>query len=76
MADAFVLDMPMEFRLELMAVIGSDFLNAERKGCNYMIYEIDGVDMDLTFVDRQGADLCGIINGLILGAWSWHLICL
>jgi hypothetical protein len=65
-ADAFVLDMPMEFRLELMAVIGSDFLNAERKGCNDVIHEIDGVGLVVAFVDLQGADTCGIINGRVL----------
>jgi hypothetical protein len=65
-ADAFVLDMPMEFRLELMAVIGSDFLNAERKGCNDMIHEIDGIGLVVTFVDLQGTDSFRIINGRVL----------
>lgn len=31
MADALVLDIPVEFGLELMAVVGSDLLDAERE---------------------------------------------
>ena len=68
MADAFVLDMPMEFRLEIVAVIGSEVLNAERKGCNDTIHEIDGVGLVVAFVDFQGADTCGIINGRVMKA--------
>lgn len=66
MADALVLDMPKEFRLELMAVIGSDFLNAERKGRNDVIHESDGIGLVVAFVDLQGADPRCIINGRVL----------
>ena len=45
----------MEFRLELVAVIGSEVLNAERKGFNDMIHEIGGVGLVVAFVDFQGA---------------------
>ena len=79
MADAFVFDMPMEFRLELMAVIhcpavhclainerGADFLNAKGKGRNDVIHEIDGIGLVVAFVDLQSSGPCRIINGRVL----------
>lgn len=39
MADAFVLDMPMELDLELMALIGSNFADAKRELGDDMVDE-------------------------------------
>ena len=67
-ADAFVLDMPMEFRLEFMPIVGANFLNAAGKGSDDMIYEVYGIGLVVAFVDLQGAGSCRIINGRILKA--------
>lgn len=40
-ADALVLDMPVELGLELMAVIGPNFLDAEREPFNDVIDKVD-----------------------------------
>lgn len=65
-ADAFVFDMPAKLRLELMAVISADFLNAKGKGCNDVIHEVDGIGLVVAFVDLQRTDSCRIINGRVL----------
>ncbi len=59
-------DIPMEFRLELMAIISANFLNAEGKGCNDVIYKIYGVSVVVAFVGLQSTDQCRIINGRAL----------
>lgn len=47
MADAFVFDMPVELRLELMAVISPDFPNAKRKGLDDVVDEVDGAGLSM-----------------------------
>lgn len=75
-ADAFVFDMPMEFRLELMAVVGTNSLNAEGKGCDDVIDEIYGIGLVVAFVDLQSTDPCRIIQSPYTeNVESWHLIC-
>ena len=43
MADALILDVPVELGLELMAVVGPDFLDAERELFDDVIDEVDRV---------------------------------
>ena len=49
-----------------MAVIGTNFLNAEGKGCDDVIHEIYGIGLVVALVDLQGTDPCRIINRRIL----------
>ena len=46
-ADAEVLDLPVELRLELLAVFGPDFLDAERELRGYVIDEFYGVRLGM-----------------------------
>lgn len=46
-ADAEVLDLPVELRLELSAVVGPDFLDAERELRGYVIDEFYGVRLGM-----------------------------
>ena len=62
-ANASFFDIPVKLRLELMSVVSSDLLNAERKGCNDVIHEIDGIGLVVAFVDLLGTDSCRIISG-------------
>jgi hypothetical protein len=55
--DALVLDMPVKPGLELMAVVGPDFLDAERERADHMVDEIDGVGLGVPVVDPEGADV-------------------
>ena len=51
MSNAFVLDMPMELGLELMAIVSSNFANAERELRYDMINEVDRVCLRVLVVD-------------------------
>ena len=55
-ADALVLDMPVKPGLDLMAVVGPDFLDAEWERANHVVNEIDGVGLGVSVVDPEGAD--------------------
>ena len=60
--------MPMEFGLELMAVIRPDFTDAERELFSDVVGEVDGVGLGMFFLDFQCPDACGVINGCVLKA--------
>ncbi len=51
MSDAQVFDMPMELRLELVAAIGSDLLDAKWKFGDDVINKINSVLLRMTLVD-------------------------
>ena len=51
MADALILDMPVELGLELMAVVGPDLLDAERELFDDVIDEVDRVGLCVFVVD-------------------------
>lgn len=50
MADAKILDMPMEFDLELMAVIRPDSGDAERELFNDVVNKVDRIGLGVLFV--------------------------
>ena len=54
MTDALVLDVPVEFGLELMAIVGSDFADAERELVDDVIDEVDGIGLVMALVDLEG----------------------
>lgn len=51
MPDPKIFNMPMEFRLELMAIVSPNFANAERELLNDMINEIDRICLRVLVVD-------------------------
>lgn len=51
MADTEIFDVPMERRLELMAIVGPDFPDAERKLFNNMVDEVDCIGLYVSFVN-------------------------
>ena len=65
-ADAEVLDVPVKFGLELMAIVGSDFLDAEGELLDDVVDTIDRVGLRMLLVDFQGTNPCGVIDGSIL----------
>ena len=49
--DAKIFDMPMEFSLKLMAVVGSDLSDTERKLIDDVINEVNGIGLGVFLVD-------------------------
>ena len=66
MADALILDMPVELGLELMAVVGPDLLDAERELFDDVIDEVDRVGLCVFVVDLERPDAGGIVDRGIL----------
>lgn len=60
--------MPVEFGLEFMAIIGSDFLNAEWKLVDDVVNEVDGIGLGVSAVDLERPDPGRIVDGGILEA--------
>ena len=66
MTDALVFDMPVELGLELMAVIGPDFFDAEREFFDDVIDEVVRVCLCLFVVDLERPDTrCVIDRGIL-----------
>jgi hypothetical protein len=53
MADAFVFDVPVELRLELVAIICPDFANAKRKRFDDVVDEVDGAGLSVFLIDLE-----------------------
>lgn len=66
MADALILDMPVELGLELVAIIGSDFFDAERELFNDVIDEVDRVGLCVFVVNLERPDARRVIDSCIL----------
>ena len=65
-ADTQVLDVPVEFGLELMTVICPDLSDAERELVNGVIHEVDRVGLSVLFVNLQGPNTCRVVNCSVL----------
>ena len=61
--NALIDQMPMELRLELVATVGSDGVNPERERLDHIVEEVDGVLLGMPWVNLDGADARGVING-------------
>ena len=61
-SNALVFNMPMEFGLELVAIVSSNFANTERKLLNDMINEVDRVCLRVFVVDLKCPDTCRIVD--------------
>ena len=56
----------MEFSLELMPVVCSDFTNAEGELFNDMVDEGDSAGLGMALIDFEGPDAGGIVDGCVL----------
>lgn len=65
-SNALVFDMPMEFGLELVAIVSSNFANSERKLLDDMINEVDRVCLRVFVVDLKCPDTCRIVDCCVL----------
>ena len=70
MSDSLVLDVPMEFSLELVPVVCSDFTNAEGELFNDMVDEGDSAGLGVAIVDFECSDARGIIDSRVLIAFD------
>ena len=68
MADALVLDMPVELGLEFMPVVCPDLPDPEWECSNHMVNEVDGIGLGVALVDFEGADTGCVIDGGVLKA--------
>ncbi len=66
MADALIFDVPVEPGLELMTIVGPDFLDAERELFDDVIDEVDRVGLCVFVVDLERPDAGGIVDRGIL----------
>lgn len=65
-SDPEIFDMPMEFCLELVTVVSSNFANAERKLLYDVVNEIDGVCLRMLLVDLEGPNSGRIVDRCVL----------
>ena len=68
MADALIFDVPVELGLELVAVVGSDFLDAERELFDDVIDKVLSVGLCVFVVNLERPDTCSVVNSGILEA--------
>src|SRR5580698_2904341 len=66
--DALIFDVPMEFGLELMAIIGPDFPDTERELGDDVIDEVDRIGLSVFVIDPERPDARCIVDGGILEA--------
>jgi len=68
MADAEILDMPMELGLELVPVVRADRADAEREARDHVVHEPDSVVLRMADVDFQRADARRVVDCRVLKA--------
>jgi len=66
MADALILDKPMEFGLELVAVVRPHLPDSEREAPDAVVDEGDGIGLRVTGEDFQRPDAGGIVDRRVL----------
>jgi hypothetical protein len=66
MADALVLDVPMELGLELMAIVGPHLADPEGEPGNDVVDEGDRIGLSVPVVDLECPDAGRIINRGVL----------
>jgi len=67
-ADALVLDVPMELGLELMAIVGPHLADPEGEAGNDVVDEGDRIGLGVPVIDLEGPDAGRIINRSVLVA--------
>ena len=68
MAYSQILDMPVEFCLEFMAVIRPDLADPKWELLNNVVHEVYGVGLHVLFIDFQSTHTCSIIDCGVLEA--------
>ena len=63
MTDTFVLDMPVELSLELVAIVRPDFLDAERELFDDVVNKVDGAGLGVFLIDLERPNPGRIIDG-------------
>lgn len=66
MSNSAVLDVPMKLGLELMAVVGADGVDPERKLFHDVVHKVDRTRLCVAQIDFQRANSRGIVNGGVL----------
>lgn len=66
MADAIVIDVPVELGLPLVASICSDRMDSEWELVDDVVHEVDGIGLCVTRIDLQSPDSGRIIDGCVL----------
>ena len=65
-AYASILQVPVEFGLELVTIVGANSIDAEREFSDDIIHEVDGILLRVPFINLQGANTGGIIDCRVL----------
>ena len=60
--------MPVEFRLEFVAVVGADFADPEWEFFDDVVCEIDGVGLRVLVIDFESANAGCVVDSGILEA--------
>ena len=68
MANALVLDMPVELGLGLVPVIGSECLDPVRELVDDAVDEFDRIGLRMALMDFRGTDSGCVIDGCVLEA--------
>ena len=68
MAYSQILDMPVEFCLEFMAVISPDLADPKWELLDNVVHEVYGVGLRVLFIDFQSTHTCSIIDRGVLEA--------
>jgi hypothetical protein len=66
MAYTYVLQVPVEFGLEFVAIIGANGIDPEREFSDDVINEVDRILLRMPFINLQGANTGGIIDCRVL----------
>lgn len=70
-ADALVLDVPVEFGLKFVAVVGTNFADPERELFDDVIDEIDCIGLGMFLADLERPDARRVVYGGILEATNF-----
>ena len=69
-----VFNVPMELRLKLMAIVGSDLTNAERELFDDVVDERNGAGLGVAFIDFECPDAGGIIDHCVLISFDQFVV--
>ena len=64
----------MELGLKLMAIVSSNFADAEGESFDDMVYESNGADLGVALIDFKSPDASRIIDGRVLIAFDRFVV--
>jgi hypothetical protein len=74
MSDSKIFYMPVEFGLELMAIMGPHCMDTEGELLYHIVDKINGLSLGVLLADLQGPDAGSVINGGILKPSAPHAL--